>query len=71
MSAKHQGINDPESNIDYRKGVDARDRAKSYRECPYGMSQMKRRHLWLAGWHDEDMGRERSLYRNEWCEHAA
>ena len=24
-------------------------------ECPYGMTQIELRYLWLAGWHDADM----------------
>ena len=27
--------------------------------CPYGVTDMNRRHLWLAGWNDADMALSR------------
>jgi len=34
----------------YNEGKSFGDRDKSY--CPYGIYDMARRSLWLAGWHD-------------------
>lgn len=70
MSA-FQGIHDPENDPDYQGGVVARRRMETFNHCPYGLSQMLRRSLWLCGWHDTDIACRHSLYALEVRDHAA
>lgn len=39
----------------YYKGYNDRDNKRLKSSCPYSVSNMKNRSLWLAGWHDSDM----------------
>lgn len=48
-------IEDPERTHAYREGADFRRRGLSKEACPWGAGQLKKRHLWLAGYHDTDM----------------
>ena len=38
-------------------GAEARKRNASKLSCPYSHECLELKHLWLAGWHDEDIGR--------------
>ena len=37
------------------EGKNARKFELHKEACPYGMTKMRLKHLWLAGWHDADM----------------
>ncbi|MGQ7956453.1 ribosome modulation factor [Pseudomonas sp. SP16.1] len=46
---------EPEDDPAYQAGHSARERGASRLACPYGLHDMLRHSLWLAGWHDADM----------------
>lgn len=46
---------EPEDDPTYQAGHSARERGASRLACPYGIHDMLRHSLWLAGWHDADM----------------
>lgn len=46
---------EPENLPIYRAGHAARLSGASRMACPYGLHEMRQRHLFLAGWHDADM----------------
>lgn len=39
----------------YNAGRDARLSGRPTRVCPYGITDLCRRHWWLAGWNDQDI----------------
>ena len=49
----------PEKTPEYQEGCHSRRIGEQRSACPYGMHLMFERHLFLAGWHDTDMGMER------------
>ena len=46
---------EPENHPIYRAGHAARLSGAGRGCCPYGLHDMRQRHLFLAGWHDADM----------------
>lgn len=42
-------------NTQYHSGKLARRNGLTTDACPFGLSELRRRSFWLAGWHDEDM----------------
>lgn len=53
----------PEIAIEYLEGASSRQRHECIEACPYGLHMMFERSLFLAGWHDTDMGKAVSIYR--------
>lgn len=58
-------LRNPETTIEYREGVSSRHRHEPIEACPYGLHMLFERCLFLAGWHDTDMGKSTSLYRQK------
>lgn len=48
-------IGHPEQTHAYREGAEYRRRGLSKEACPWGLGQLMKRHLFLAGWHDMDI----------------
>jgi ribosome modulation factor len=47
----------------YAAGREARLEGRMDTICPYSQSELRLRHFWLAGWHDQDMESQISLVR--------
>lgn len=47
----------------YTAGREARQELHTSRACPYSESELRLRHFWLAGWHDQDMESPISLHQ--------
>jgi ribosome modulation factor len=47
----------------YASGREARLEGRMDTICPYSQSELRLRHFWLAGWHDQDMESQISLVR--------
>lgn len=58
-------LDHPELTIEYREGVASRQRHECIEACPYGLHLMFERSLFLAGWHDTDMGKAAQIYRRK------
>lgn len=50
-------IDPPEGTIEYQDGVEAKQLGLTERACPWGVHDLRRRCLWLAGFHDTDLSR--------------
>ncbi|MCY1275349.1 hypothetical protein D9M68_651030 [compost metagenome] len=48
-------IEHPERTHAYQEGAGYRRHGLGREACPWGMGDMKQRHLFLAGWHDMDI----------------
>jgi ribosome modulation factor len=48
-------MKDPQKHVLYIAGRMARVAGKGRNACPFGLVEMLRHSLWLAGWHDADM----------------
>lgn len=48
-------LDDPENTIEYKDGVEAKQFGLTDRACPWGVHDLMRRCLWLAGFHDTDL----------------
>ncbi|HEJ9974924.1 TPA: hypothetical protein ACHY14_000792 [Pseudomonas aeruginosa] len=47
----------PENTIEYQDGIEAKQLGLTERACPWGVHDLFRRCLWLAGYHDTVLDR--------------